>query len=66
MYHNNYQEEDPTSASDKFINNSGRQPGLGKRKFVPPTKNEGSGCGSFNPGKSVQQHILNGSNKDNK
>lgn len=49
------------SATDKFFNNAGRQPGLGgRRKFVPPTKGgeaygPGSGgqTGSFHPGKSV-------------
>ena len=58
----NPEPEEKESATEKFMNNAGRQPGMGgRRRFVPPSKNgdgygPGSGgqCGSFNPGQSVK------------
>ena len=39
FYGENRFDEPGESATDKFMNNSGRQPGIGgRRKFVPPTR----------------------------
>eukprot|EP00347_Sterkiella_histriomuscorum_P022391 403330656 len=74
-FNNQYQYEDDNSATDRFLNNQGRQPGIGgpRRKFVVPTKEQnskGSGggqAGGFHPGRSVMQHMLNnGTNQEEK
>lgn len=47
FYGENRFDEPKESATDKFMNNEGRQPGIGgRRKFVPPTK----GSENYGPG----------------
>lgn len=55
--------EPKVNATEQLLNNTGRQPGIGKRRFNPPTKQSGEATG-FNPGKSVMNSMLNNKKKE--
>ncbi len=55
------QQQEQESATERLFSNGGSRAGLaGRRKFVPPTKSTSEAChgGGFQPGRSVQEHIL--------